>query len=291
MPNFTIQEGGLSFKTIPGVVPQIEVGFTVDFTAFFKKNGLAISRWTPEVQLSGVPVPVASVSEPTLRFNEGTPAFAQSEFSFRVLLYPHILETINSVRPGDVKGAIQVSMYYLETAQSADSWGLVGQWNAREVAMNYSRDEWNALLDKLGYAGGWTVEVVRPTITGWDTVEAKLKEAEREIRDHQAQRAAASCREAWNAARPLIKGKWESARDIINRGSKSPGEYTPKADRVASIYNDADLLFNDVHYLSDIGAHGEVHSISDDDALLIYRLSHTMLAYLSRRMGPSPGTA
>ena len=285
MPNSAIQNNSVSRTNHKGSVPQVEVKFRVDFDSFPKGSTFAIPYWSAEVQLAGVPVPTGSLSMPNPMFFDADPPRAQGEFSFRMFLYPYIIEAINSARPGDVPGSAQVWFHYVESYQAGDGrWHVRGLANAPAISLDYSRDEWNTLLDDVGYEGAWIVEVVRPTTSGWEEVEGKLREADKELRNMQAQRAATASREAWELAKPFIQQKWEPVQDIINRGSKSPGKYTTKADRVASIYNDIDLLFNDVRYLADIGAHGGVHSMSDEDATLIYRLSHSILAYLSRRM-------
>jgi hypothetical protein len=208
---------------------------------------------------------------------------AQGQFSFRILLYPTLLAAIETIRTGDLEGVATIWFHFVYTSQGAGGvWNLLDQRNAFPIQLNYSRDEWCKLLEDVGYSGAWVVEVPRPRVVGWEEIEAKLQEAERELRNHQPQRAALACRGAWELAKPILGAKWERVRDIINRGSKAPGEYTLKADRVVSIYNDVDLIWNDVRYLADIAAHSAKHSICDDDALLIYRMSHVLLAYLSQ---------
>ncbi len=291
MPNSAIQNNSVSRTNYRGLVPQVEVKFRVDFDSFAKGSTFAIPYWSADAQLAGVPVPTGSLSMPNPMFFDAEPPRAQGEFSFRMLLYPYIIEAVNSARQGDVSGSAQVWFHYVESYQAGDGkWYVRGLANAPTILLGYSRDEWNRLLDDVGYEGAWTVEVVRPTAAKWEEVEGKLREAEKELRDLQAQRAATVCREAWELAKPFIQSKWESVQDIINRGSKSPGKYTTKADRIASVYNDVDLLFNDIRYLADIGAHGGVHSVTDEDALLIYRLTHSMLGYLSRRMQEAQAT-
>ena len=69
---------------------------------------------------------------------------------------------------------------------------------------------------------------------------------------------------------------------MMARGSKGLTKYTIKPERVATTYDDVSNLLNDSRFLADMAKHGAEHTISDDDALLIYRLSHALLAYLSR---------
>jgi hypothetical protein len=284
MPNSRIEPSSVTKTTHKGIVPQLEVKFRVEFDAFSKGTTFATPYWVPDVTLAGVPVPVGSVSDASPNFFNSDPPRAQGEFSFRLLLYPHILALVTAARTGDVAGTINARFHYVILSQGAESrWNPQDMYNGWPIPLNFSRDEWNKLLEDLGYEGAWTVEIVRPGVVGWEEVETKLREAEKEVRDHQPQKAAVSCRDAWELAKPILQDRWEPVKDIINRGSKSPGSYTTKADRVASIFNDVDLLFNDIRYLADVGAHGGIHKVTDEDALLIYRLSHSMLAYLSRQ--------
>ncbi|MGH9919668.1 MAG: hypothetical protein ACRD6W_12495 [Nitrososphaerales archaeon] len=284
MPNSRVEPTSVTKTPVKGIVPQLEVKFRVEFDAFSKGTTFATPYWVPDVTLAGVPVPVGSVSDANTNFFNSDPPRAQGEFSFRLLLYPHILALVSAARTGDVAGTINARFHYVILSQGAESrWNPQDMHNGWPIPLNFSRDEWNKLLDDLGYEGAWTVEIVRPAVVGWDDVESKLREAEKDVRDHQPQKAAVSCRDAWELAKPMLQDRWESVKDIINRGSKSPGSYTTKADRVASIFNDVDLLFNDIRYLADVGAHGGIHKVTDEDALLIYRLSHSILAYLSRQ--------
>lgn len=284
MPNSRIEPSSVAKTPVKGIVPQLEVKFRVEFDAFQKGTTFATPYWVPDVVIAGVPVPVGNISDANPNFFDGDPPRAQGEFSFRILLYPHILTLINAARTGDVAGTVNARFHYILLSQGKESrWNPQDSYNGWPIPLNFSRDEWNRLLEDLGYDGAWTVEIVRPTLLGWEEVENKLREADKEVRDHQPQKAAVSCRDAWELAKPILASRWEPVKDIINRGSKAPGQYTAKADRVVSVFNDADLLFNDIRYLTDVGAHGGVHKVTDEDALLIYRLSHSMLAYLSRQ--------
>ena len=273
VPNFRLEASSVTKRSIRGTVPQLEVKFRVEFDAFPKGTTFAIPCWVPDVTLAGVPIPVGNVSDAYPMFFDVDPPRAQGDFSFCLLLYPHILTLVNAARSGDVTGSIDVRFHYVILSQGPEgNWNPHDSHNGRPVPLNFSRDEWNKLLEDLGFEGAWTVEIARPALMGWDEVEAKLRQAEKEVRDCQPQKAVLSCREAWGLVKPQLAERWEQVRDIINRGSKSPGDYTPKANRVVTIFNDVDLLFNDIHYLADMGAHGEVHRITDEDALLVYRL-------------------
>lgn len=297
MPNAQVMEGSVTRAAVPGPVPQIEVRFRVEFTAFNEGQAFALPYWHPEVRLVGVPLPVAEVSAPSVQVFTGGAPRAQCELSFKVLLYPHLLHAIEAARTGDLKGIIQPWFHYVIGSPLPNNQGvrLDSHANAPTIPFNFSRDEWAAALDQLRYDGAWIVEVSAPSVTapGWAAVTEHLVAADKALRQNQPQAAAQACRDAWEAASPLLVDRWEDAKSIMQRGSKAPGKYTTKAERVATVYDDVSLLLNDARFLADTAKHAASHTVSDDDALLIYRLSLSLIAYLSRqsKLAESPASA
>lgn len=302
MPNPAVQEATVSRRPLPGVIPQIEVKFTIEFTENKGKNTWALPYWRPEAQLEGVPLPIGHVSYPNIQFFDGSDK-AQGEFTVRILLYPHIVHAIQAVRRGDMTGSVQAWFHYLliQADINGTVQGVRTQTNAPSIPLNFSRDQWSELLRTVGYDGAWVVEITAPTFSapGWEKVVEKLTEARNELGGGHPQTAAQACRDAWDAASPFLTDRWEEAKSIMQRGSTKPARYTTKADRVATVYDDLSNLLNDARFLADTAKHGADHQVSDDDALLIYRLTHSMLAYFSRQSmlaatppaaGTRPGT-
>lgn len=297
MPNFALREGSLSVRAIKDTVPRLEVKAAIEFSGMRRGDWCAISSWSVDVNLGGVPVPVSNLGLPNpMWFDSEGPVQGVADFSVNILLYPEILRLIEKVRTGDISGSISIGINYVVPRVRSEAGkepirGFGNEANSRSIPLKYSRDEWSRLLGELGYSGSWIVELTRPSAAAWSDVESKLEQADGELRGLHAQAAATKCREAWELAKPLVAARWENTKEIMQRGSKDPGTYTTKADRVASTYNDVDLLLNDTRYLADMAAHGAVHALDEEDSLLIYRLSHCILAYLSRQMQRAQGPA
>jgi hypothetical protein len=295
VPNFAIREGSLSLKAIKDAVPRLEVKCAVEFSGMRRGDWFAISGWKADASVCGIPVPVGNLGLPNpMLFDTEGPIQGLADFSVDLFFYPEVLRLIEKVRTGDVSGSISIGINYVVPRArtepgKAPMLGFGSEANSRAIPLKYSRDEWSKLLGELGYSGSWVVELPRPSAAAWPEVETRLQQAEQELRSLQVQAAASKCREAWEIAKPLISDRWQNTREIIQRGSKDPGSYSTKADRVITTYNDVDLLLNDARYLADMAAHGAVHALDENDSLLIYRLSHSILAYLSRQMQVAQG--
>jgi hypothetical protein len=271
-------------KAIPGPMSQIEVKFRAKFTGVDPQRGIAIPFWNPEVKLAGIPLPVTGVSSLDTTGVGGD--WFSPELSFRILLPADLIRLVDAARTGDLAGSIEVWFHYVE-GQQVPGGGVVvkGYGNAPTIPFDFSRDGWAKLLGELGWDASWVVEIPSPTIgdPAWEPVVKHLEVARKQLRDFNAPAAAQSCRDAWQAASPLLVGRWEEVRATMLRGSKNPAPYTSKAERVASVYDDVSNLLNDARFLADTSKHGEAHVVTGEDALLIYRMTHSLIGYLARQ--------
>jgi hypothetical protein len=285
MSNFQVDQRTVAVSVAPGVVPRLVVKCAMQVDEFPRSTTLAVTGFNPVVELAGVPIPVVAPSSSFMYYDTGTSGKKGSgNCEFALAMYPHITRYIEAARRGDVRGmaSLWFDRIMIMNPPNAPP-TVVDARQAPQIALDFSRDRWAGILQELGYDGSWVTEVQPPTGPGWPEVEEHLQRAAVELRAGQAQAAARACRDAWAAANPRLEGRWESVDDLMKRHSKKLGKFPPLSARVATTYDDVSHLLNDARFLADTSAHGEAHVLGDEEALLIYRLTHSLLSYLSRR--------
>lgn len=144
--------------------------------------------------------------------------------------------------------------------------------------VNIPQNEWISYLDKMGFRGGWVLEVERPEVEGWPSVAQFLERAAVRIASRDAEGAIVQCRAAWDSLSPLFESKsvLEGIGAEVDRGS-TPEEGQPrKSERIFALKK-ATLKW------CNTGPHSAFYAATMDDALLAYRLTASMVAYLSRK--------
>ena len=138
------------------------------------------------------------------------------------------------------------------------------------------QNEWIAALEKMGYRSGWILEVDRPKVEGWDQVVSLLERAAERITSRDPEGAIVKCRAAWERLTPLVDAEVADIDLDVDRGS-TPEEGEPKkSQRILALRKSA-LKW------AHTGAHPENYAASMEDALLAYRLTASLVAYLSRK--------
>jgi hypothetical protein len=285
MSNLSIDLRSVSVTPAKGAIPKLTIKCTIQSDQYPSSSSLAVTSFTPSVQLVGVPIPVFSPSSSFMYFDMGAGSSrAQGSCEFSLAMYPHITRAIEAARRGDVKGSAQLvfNRVMLSVAPNAQP-RLMEYTQAPDLPLEFSRDRWSDILGEMGYDGSWVIEITPPPGPGWPDVEEHLQRASKELRSGQPEAAARACRDAWAAASPHLEGRWEAVEVLMKRQTKKLGRFPPMSTRVATLDEDLSHLMNDARFLADTSAHGEAHVVGDDEALLIYRLSHTLLGYLSRK--------
>ncbi len=137
-------------------------------------------------------------------------------------------------------------------------------------------NEWLEALDEMGYQGGWVIEIERPFIEGWPRAIEFLDKASDRILSHDPEGAIAQCRAAWESLSPLLDAAWDGIAAEVDRGSAPEEGYPLKSERVRAFWESA-LKWTHT------GAHPESYAASMDDALLAYRVTVSLMSFLSRK--------
>lgn len=281
MPNFE-HPGKLTPKAVRGPIPSLEFKFLVNWTEIPQSQSFVVIAFQPYAELSGVPLPIDLAIESRFsQFASVTGWRAQGEYSFRVLLPQNLIWLINAVRPGDVKGRIEIRFRYL-VRWEANPPRREAESNAHTVEWVYSRDDWNALLAELGYEPTLVVELPMPTLPAWDGVRRHLEDASRAYREMDATALTRACRAAWLAAKPEIGRHWQRTKEIIDRSARRDADHLTKSERVDLLSKDLENLLGSSRYLADTAGHPEAHEPpSWREAVLIYQLTLSLLGYVS----------
>ena len=255
--SFQVKAGDLE------IVPRIEIELVVTNKMNNEVTGLTVQG---ELALFGRTVATSSV-----QFVGHWTSRSQETFRFAFPLPRHVIEGVETIRTDDVP------MDLLLRGQGFASLGQgKAQWCRLSLNTNMrkSEKEWIQILSQLGYADRWIMEIDRPRIEGFETVQQQLVSAAEAIQTRDYESAVHSCRAAWEAADPLLDRLEAEVIKEIDR--LSPGEKgePSKSERVKK-------LREAVRKFSQIGAHKESYVVTSEDASLCYHLTVAMFAYLS----------
>lgn len=293
MTNFRLEEPTIKREFVPAVVPRLNVSFSYVIENHDVGGQIAIAWCVAEGEMAGIPLNIIGTraGDPMLFRNAGT-TNGRGDCQFQIVLSPEFVRKVEAVRKGDLSSVVTVQMtaLWLITDPHTNEVRLQPWHVPFQIKLDHSRDQWNELLMRIGYNLAWIVEIPTPGSVLWPEVEKQLKRADDELRAHQTQSAAQACRDAWQAANPYLQERWEDIDEVLRRRSKQLGKYPPLPERIATAYDDISRLLNDTRAVADTAKHGEAHTLSDDDTLLIYRLTHALLAYLSRQAALAEGT-
>ena len=159
------------------------------------------------------------------------------------------------------------------------------------LAFQYSQKQWTDFLRKIGYGEKWIFEVERPKLQGFDAVLEKIQSAEEKLMKGQSSDPAdilTDLRAAWDRFQPYLDTKFEEIKNSINDKSATESNQPSKSDRIVDIINLQRKLIDDIQDLQkrvdkllQIGAHREIYVSAHRDALLSYRMTVSMMEYLS----------
>jgi len=273
----------------PGPVPIVGFNVVINWTGNLPNYTFLVLEFTPSAELCGVPLPVDRIVHKRFaQFPPGATVQGQGEYSFRVILYPHLVAAINAARKGDVKGTIELSFRYLDRWEGNPPRQEISS-SAQPLEWEFSRDEWNDFLGKIGYQPGLVVEIPMPALPQWESVRKHLEEARTAYGNQDPLALSSACRAAWMAAKPELEAHWQTTRQIMDRGSKQISTHLPKSDRVSLTMTDLENLMGSARYLTDASSHLEEHEKpSWAEAVLVYQLTLSLLSFASRMTFSKP---
>lgn len=257
-------------------IPSIEFKATlvVDFGevspegARKQMNPPSVLSMKPSVSIQGVPLLLMEWETPRNHSSMTASGELNFEYGCTAYLDRTTLHAIEKNRSGDVNVSFHVELMFLQEGSRVVQ-GSAG------TNLKLSQLEWGNILTKLGWKSLWIVEMDRPQIEGWSVVEDHLHKAEERLVARDADGVMKNCRFAWEAADPLLEGKWAELARVMDSGSKGESGEPPKSERIQNIRKWV-LKFNHS------GLHAD-YATTMDDAVVTYRLTVSLLAYLSRK--------
>jgi len=266
----TLRVNGLRFEAVGKpdqglrLLPNVQVDdrpagagqiFAFDITVTVSIGGLTLpSRWDDPV-----------------RTGEDMQQWGSRELKLFVPLGREQIERIESIRQHNVTVQVSPSLRYFGQQGPPNTAYPSGQ-----MQLLIPENEWLAALEKMGYHGGWVIEVESPVVEGWPRPVEFLDKAWYRIQARDAEGAIGQCRAAWESLGPLLEAAADGIATEIDRGSAVEAGEPKKSERVLALRKAA-LKW------AHAGAHPESYAASMDDALLAYRLTASLIAYLSRK--------
>lgn len=265
---------------LPGGVPALRIlahtrGRTDEPRTGSPSKYLCLGAGTT-ISIGGVAVPVVA-SDGALRYGQPIAGTFDQEIKWTIPLPRYLIEAIEAQRTDDVLINIAMEVHYHTVGGNPlELFGAV--WPSLQLKV--SQKEWLDALASMGFRSGWILEVDRPEVEGWDQAKSFLGRAAERIAARDPEGAVAQCRAAWRAVDPFIDAEKVTIAAEVDRGSTTEGGYPPKSER-------ADDLRVAIRSWTNTGAHPENYAASMEDALLAYRLTASLIAFLSRRVTPA----
>ena len=224
------------------------------------------------ISIGGVPADLVFL-ESGVHFGADLASQLNQEMKWRVQLPRYLLEAIESKRVHDITIDVSVELRYRQDPSLPfGEFGAVFAF----LLLKVSEKDWLDALGAMGYQGGWIVEVDRPEIEGWDVAVGFLSKAQDRISSRDPEGAIAQCRAAWKRLKPLLDDVWTGIGTEVDRGSSPEDDHPRKSERIEKL-RDATMSWTNT------GDHPEHYAASMEDALLAYRLTASLMSFLSRK--------
>ncbi|MCA0445339.1 MAG: hypothetical protein LCH54_03825 [Bacteroidetes bacterium] len=147
--------------------------------------------------------------------------------------------------------------------------------------IKFSQKEWVNNLTVFGYYDAWLIEVAKPKLEGFDLVRKHLEEAKVNLLQSDYGGCVSSLRISWNSIKPFVDARWNEISGLLDDGSPGESGKDSKSVRIKK-------LKDNIHALSQIGAHQEFYKVNPEDAWLIYYGTVAMIAFLSKLISRLP---
>jgi hypothetical protein len=266
----TLRVNGLRFEAVGApdqglrLLPNIQVDDKPTGSAPFFALDVVVT-----VSIGGLVLP--SRWDDSVRTGEDMQQWGSRELKLFVPLSRETIGRIEGVRQHNVTVSLNPTLRYFAQQGPPQSAYPSGQ-----TQLLIPEDEWLEALEKMGYHGGWVIEVERPFVEGWSRPVEFLDKAWDRIQVRDAEGAIGQCRAAWESLGPLLEAAAEGIATEIDRGSAVEAGEPKKSERVLALRKSA-LKW------AHAGAHPESYSASMEDALLAYRLTASLISFLSKK--------
>jgi len=206
---------------------------------------------------------------PSEEFGKGR---GQTELEVYLPMPRHVLIGIESRRKDDIQFSLHlggiVSYVGSDKVTHFEKLTCYHEWYC-------SQKQWSDILRKLGYRDYWIAEIDRPQIEGWEVVKEHLEKAAAALESKDFEKTMSECRVAWNSLDPLMNSLIDELKAKIDEGSAGEEGHPSKSSRILS-------LRESVRNWSHIGIHRESYKVLPEDAILCYRETVSLVAYISR---------
>jgi len=231
----------------------------------------------PRLNLNGVAVPTV-VLESGPRFGDPPSNFVHQEATWIAYVTHEVLHAIEDSRKDDVRVDFSCQMNFWSQNPENPGRPLVSAYPGFQTKL--SQRDWADILDQLGFHGAWVLELPRPVVEGMAEAVKLLASAWARIEANDAVGAVSECRKAWDQADRVLEVRAAERDAAIDGLSKGEADQPSKAERIAEIRRSIDKF-------SQIGPHSDLYQVTMDDALVEYRLTVSMLAYLGKMTSQS----
>jgi hypothetical protein len=222
--------------------------------------------------LNGVDIPGGRLTQGP-RFGDRASQMFHSETTWAFPMYAEVLRGIEDRRSDDVNVDFTLQLnFYRDSPEHGSSF----QPAQASVQRKLSAKDWSEILESLGHDGAWIIELPIPSVGDLSEAKTYLDSARTKIGAHDGPGAVAELRKAWDCAdRELAPmSKWRD--EVVNGLSKGEADWPSKSDRVKQIQTAIDTFVQ-------IGPHSDRYEVTPDDAIMAYRVTVSVMAYLSKK--------
>jgi hypothetical protein len=276
MIEVTLEPQNPSLSGIAGGIPAIRLKIYSRARTEPSYAGQAVNERlmdvVPRLTISGVRIMTVELKNPGT-YGATAGDLPNREAIWNIQFPRWLADAVESIRSGDVVVSLAVE-YRFRTDEKPPFGPYISVYaNCQDKV---TERDWLNLLEQVGYRGGWVVEVPRPSIDGLERAVGFLESALRKIETRDPAGAVSDLWKAWDVADPILDtGATERDRAIDGLSRGDPGRPS-KSQWISEIRNGIDNLCQ-------IGPHSDVYEVTAEGALLAYRLTISMIAYLSRK--------
>ena len=270
---FRLDRASPTFSVVKGPIPALKVKTISRISGIHASQKPAISLFfRARANVQGIPISEIS-DDAHHTFGEQLGFLDSHELSLTLRLPRYLLEAIESTRKDNVQVDLSVELGWW--TPEPDEFSRQFGWTNAPFQETIPQSDWMVFLEQLGFDGGWAVEIRKPRIGGLDDAMKHLSAAEGLLSSHQPEAAVAECRKAWDRADDLLESRTAALATVVDGHSKGEPGKPSKSQRIAKLQDAVDQW-------TQIGPHSDLYGVTMDDALLAYRSTVSLLAYLSR---------
>lgn len=277
MTEFRVEPNSVPIVGAAGPIPSLRIQGYLRRRNEPPKNPQDPSKYfvtglSADVSIGGVSVPFVTLES---GWSYGSPVdlILNRDLKCLVHLPRHLLDAIEKQRMDDLQISVMVELRYAVVEGTPC---VMFHCFKDSMQLNISQKQWLDALAQMGYAGGWVLEVERPDVEGWPKAVEFLERAAERIASGDPQEALHLCRVAWDVVEHLLEAYKTDINAEIDRGSKEEEREPSKSMRI-------ETLRKDTKKWTHTGAHPESYFASMEDAQLAYRLTASLMSYLSRK--------